>query len=285
MGAKAKSSSGARRKKRGSKQAAKAGDGEQHRYYPDSVPPGMAHEVFDVSRIDEDGLEVLDDDEVETESLPPPATAPRSLRARAPSRAPHPPRPSSRPPPGPVRSHPVPRLLDADDLHINTPLSYAGNPDALPAALPPEASVQARAATSSGRTLGYLVGAAVVALLVGLTLGSRADAPSLAAHADARSSLASPLDSSTSGRFSRAKAEIAIDAAIARAKACHGAATAAPLVARLTFAQTGQVVGVEVSGPLAGTEAGSCFAAALREARVPAFDGGLQTVERTVATP
>ncbi len=286
MGAKAKPSSSARRKKRGSKRAAKASEGEQHRYYPDSIPPGMAHEVFDVSRIDEDGLEVLDDNEVETESLPPPATAPRSLRARVPSRAPHPPRPSSRPPPGPIRSHPVPRLLDADDLRIDTPLSYAGSPAAIPVVRPPEANATAPATTGSTRTLGFLVAAAVVALLAGMALGKRGDAPVPAAHAEARPALAPIPRAESDGRFSRAKAESAIDAAVARAKTCRdGTTPSGPLVARLTFAQTGQVIGVEVLGPLAGTEAGSCFAGALRAVRVASFDGAVESVERTVTAP
>jgi len=284
MGAKAKPSTGARRKRRGSKRAAKASTGEQHRYYPDSIPPGMAHEVFDVSRIDEDGLEVLDDDEVETESLPPPATAPRSLHTRVPSRAPHPPRPTSRPPPSPMRSHPVPRPLDPEDLRLNTPLSYAGNPAALPVARPLEAHEPPP--SSTGRALGYLVAAAVVALVAGVALARHADAPVSSARAEARPAPATTPAVAHDPHFSRAKAERAIDAAVARAKTCRTRTTpGGPLVARLTFAQTGQVVGVDVRGDLAGTEAGACFAAALREARVPSFDGGLESVERTVATP
>jgi hypothetical protein len=280
MGARAKPSTGARRKRRASKRAAQASTGEQHRYYPDSIPPGMAHEVFDVSRIDEDGLEVLDDDEVEPDgsepvSLPPPSTAPRSLRPSVPSRAPHPPRPSVRP-----------RPLQPDDLRIDTPLSYTGSPTAIPVASPPETNAAPPAPTGSGRTLGFLLAAASVALLAGMVMGRHGDAPLPAARAEARPTAAPTPAVPTDAHFSRARAEGAIDAAVARAQACRAAAApSGPLVARLTFAQTGQVVGVDVRGPLAGTEAGACFAAALREARVPAFDGGLESVERTVSAP
>jgi hypothetical protein len=277
MGAKAKSPNGARRKKRASKRAAKADAAEQHRYYPDSIPPGMAHEVFDVSRIDEDGLEVLDDDEVAPDSsapisLPP---APGSLRPRVPSRAPHPPRPSVRP-----------RPLEPDELRIDTPLSYVGSPTALPVARPPAADLPAGVSRGSSRTLGYVVAGAVVCLLAGIVLGRHGGAPFHAARAEARTAAAPTPDASGERRFSRARAESAIDAAVARAKTCRGPTTpSGALVARLTFAQTGQVVGVEILGALAGTDAGACFAAALREARVQAFEGGLESVERTVAAP
>src|SRR6187401_2430709 len=110
MGAKAKQPTRVRRKKSAS---SKISARKQHHYYPDSIPPGMTAEVFDVSRIDEDGLEVLDDDEVEQE--PAEAVVPYSLRPR--SVAPHPPRPSVRPTP-PPRPSARPRPLAPDDLRL-----------------------------------------------------------------------------------------------------------------------------------------------------------------------
>jgi len=269
MGAKAKHASGARRKKKGaSKRAANAGAEEQHRYYPDSIPPGMTAEVFDVSRIDEDGLEVLDDDEVEQDPVDAVAR-PGSLRPR--SVAPHPPRPSVRP-----------RALAPDDLRLDTPLSYSTNPAAAFVERAPEPSVAARPSSGSGRALAFAVGGAVLALLVGLALGRRGGAasPSSVARVTQPAALerAAPVQ-----HFSTTSAASAIDTAVARAQACRASgAPGGPLTVRLTFAQTGQVVGVDVRGPLAGTPAGDCFAAALRDARVPSFEGGIASVERTV---
>ncbi|HEX5102015.1 MAG TPA: hypothetical protein VFV94_21045 [Polyangiaceae bacterium] len=236
----------------------------------------MTAEVFDVSRIDEDGLEVLDDEEVVPDSndAPPASLLPPSLRPS--SRAPHPPRPSVRP-----------RPLAPDDVHIDTPLSYASNPAALLIA-PPSAPVVAPQKTSgSGRTLLVLTAAAVVALLGGMLLG-RSDPPSAAAQTSETPTHAAPAvtEATSDGRFSEALAHTAIDGAVTRATACRDAnAPSGPVSVRLTFAHTGQVVGVDVRKPFAGTTAGDCFAASLRELRVPAFQGAIAVVDRTVDLP
>lgn len=271
MGAKAKQPTRVRRKKSAS---AKISARKQHRFFPDSIPPGMKAEVFDVSRIDEDGLEVLDDEEVvpDSSNAPPASLRPPSLR---PPSAPHPPRPSIRPQP-----------LAPDDVHIDTPLSYASNPAAVLISLPPAPVVVPPKASGSGRTLFLLMGAALLALGAGLVLGRSEPSPA-AAHTRQTSPVAlPPAEGASDGRFAEARARAAIDAAVLRAKACRDAnAPNGPLGVRLTFAQTGRVVGIDVAKPFAETAAGACFAAELRDVHVPAFEGALAVVERTVELP
>jgi hypothetical protein len=161
MGARAKQAAKARRGKQPpSKQSGKVSSRKRHHFYPDSIPPGMAHEVFDVSRIDEDGLEVLDDEEVVAE----PAPAPMTTRRRR-SEAPHPPRPSARP-----------RPLAPDDVHLERQLSYASNPTAILIDAPAShAPPSPRTPTRRVRTAVLMVGGAILALLVGAVFASRAD--------------------------------------------------------------------------------------------------------------
>jgi len=162
MGAKGKQKTGARRGKGPqAKQSAKVSARKRHHFYPDSIPPGMTHEVFDVSRVDEDGLEVLDDDEFVAEASVPTAS---TLPPRRPSAAPHPPRPS-------VRSKPLaPQQVQLDPL-----LSYPSNPAAILIDPPSNAAPAAPQPRSSWRGWLLVVGAALVALLFGLLLGVRRD--------------------------------------------------------------------------------------------------------------
>jgi hypothetical protein len=172
-------------------------------------------------------------------------------------------------------------------VHIDTPLSYASNPAAV-LLVPPSAPVAPPVkASGSGRTLLFLSGAALVALLGGMLLG-RHEPPPAAAHTSETSSVAAPVvaDATSDGRFSEARAHTAIAAALTRAAACRDAsAPRAPLSVRLTFAQTGRVVGVDVQNPFAGTAAGDCFAGRLRELEIPAFHGAIAVVEHTVELP
>ena len=169
MGAKAKQPARNRRNKHPpSKQSAKVTSRKRHHFYPDSVPPEMAHEVFDVSRIDEDGLELLDDEEYVAEPPPPAA------RGRGRSEAPHPPRPSVRP-----------RPLAPDDVRVEPVLSLASNPTALlldlPVSQPPPAS---RSSMRSSRIAVLMLSAALLALIAGAVLARHA-APRPAPAADA----------------------------------------------------------------------------------------------------
>jgi hypothetical protein len=164
MGAKAKQPARTRRNKNpSSKQSGKVSSRKRHHFYPDSIPPGMAHEVFDVSRIDEDGLEVLDDEEVMRDGAPPdPAGSHGRVRGR--SEAPHPPRPSVRP-----------RPLAPADVKLERPLSYASNPTAILIDAPvSQAPVTPRTATGWRRTAWLMVGGAILAVLVGAVLARHA---------------------------------------------------------------------------------------------------------------
>ena len=60
-------------------------------------------------------------------------------------------------------------------------------------------------------------------------------------------------------------------------------AMASPEADTITFAPSGRVTSANISGPpFAGTPTGGCIAAALRKARVPAFDGDRVTVSKTI---
>jgi hypothetical protein len=93
-----------------------------------------------------------------------------------------------------------------------------------------------------------------------------------------------PVAPTVVAAFDVAAAEAAIEAAFQRARACRsagdpkGVATVA-----LTYAPSGRVTTALVSGVFAGTSAGSCIAAALRSARIPAFAGSLVTVKRSAS--
>jgi hypothetical protein len=51
----------------------------------------------------------------------------------------------------------------------------------------------------------------------------------------------------------------------------------------ITFAPSGRVTTATIGGPpFAGTPTGGCIAAALRKARVPAFEGERVTVSKTI---
>jgi hypothetical protein len=74
--------------------------------------------------------------------------------------------------------------------------------------------------------------------------------------------------------FDRASAAVAV-AGAARGASCGDAAGGPVTVpVRVTFASSGSATSASVTGgPLVGTRDGACVAAALRGARVPAFDG------------
>jgi predicted Zn finger-like uncharacterized protein len=86
------------------------------------------------------------------------------------------------------------------------------------------------------------------------------------------------------GPFDRAAAAAALTAASGQASACRkdGDPSGVASVV-ITFAPSGRVTSANVSGPpFAGTPTGGCIAAALRKAKVPAFDGDRVTVSKTI---
>jgi hypothetical protein len=75
-----------------------------------------------------------------------------------------------------------------------------------------------------------------------------------------------------------------VDAAVARASTCKKEGDpSGTTTAQITFAPSGRVTQAAISGPpFAGTATGSCIAAALRGAKIPAFSGDRVTVSKTV---
>jgi hypothetical protein len=54
-------------------------------------------------------------------------------------------------------------------------------------------------------------------------------------------------------------------------------------VVTITFSPSGRVTSANIAGPpFAGTPTGGCIASTLRRARVPAFEGDMVTVKKTV---
>jgi predicted Zn finger-like uncharacterized protein len=87
-----------------------------------------------------------------------------------------------------------------------------------------------------------------------------------------------------SGPFDRSAATAALTSSAARASACRKEGDPSGVASVVvTFAPSGRVTNANISGPpFAGTPTGGCIAAALRKARVPAFEGDRVTVSKTV---
>ena len=86
------------------------------------------------------------------------------------------------------------------------------------------------------------------------------------------------------GPFDRGAASAALNASATQASACRkdGDPSGVASVV-ITFAPSGRVTSANVSGPpFAGTPTGGCIAAALRKAKVPAFEGERVTVSKTI---
>jgi hypothetical protein len=86
------------------------------------------------------------------------------------------------------------------------------------------------------------------------------------------------------GPFDRAAAAAALTAASGQASACRKDGDPSGVASVIiTFAPSGRVTSANVSGPpFAGTPTGGCIAAALRKAKIPAFDGDRVTVSKTI---
>jgi predicted Zn finger-like uncharacterized protein len=93
-----------------------------------------------------------------------------------------------------------------------------------------------------------------------------------------------PPSGDPAGPFDRAAAAAALTAGAAQASACRkdGDPSGVASVV-ITFAPSGRVTSASISGPpFAGTPTGGCIAAALRKARIPAFEGDRVTVSKTI---
>lgn len=86
------------------------------------------------------------------------------------------------------------------------------------------------------------------------------------------------------GPFDRAAAAAALNSGAAQASSCRKEGDPSGVASVvITFAPSGRVTSANISGPpFAGTPTGGCIAAALRKARVPAFEGDRVTVSKTI---
>jgi hypothetical protein len=86
------------------------------------------------------------------------------------------------------------------------------------------------------------------------------------------------------GPFDKNAAVTALQVASAQASSCRKAGDPSGMArVVVTFAPSGRVTSATVSGaPFAGTQTGGCIASQFRSARVPAFEGALVTVTRSV---
>jgi hypothetical protein len=150
---------------------------KQHRLYLDSVPPGMVHEVFDVSGTDEAATAPAPpvDRRLAPNGLPRPWSKPP---------APHPPR-RSVPPPAQAQE------LELGDEDLEPDASSSAAP-ATPLLTPPPTEMRAPAVRPGGAALAtwLLVGAGALAL--GLVLGARGGAPARASGVAPRAPVVAP---------------------------------------------------------------------------------------------
>lgn len=282
-------------------------ESKPRRLFPESVPPAMVAEVFDVAGADDDVL---------LSSVPPPPERPSARPSRSWSKppVPHPPhrhRPSVAPGPADALELPSDTLEPVEP----GPSSSSELRGALLTPPPTETPVRTPPA-SAGRGAFWAIGA--VALVLGVALGIHARTPARAqqtphapSHAVVRlhtTSADSATASSPNGAspvaepahatpaepapettveegaaFDAQAARAAINGAFQRAAVCRGpndesgAATAV-----ITYAPSGRVTSATVSGVFAGTAIGTCIADALRGASVPPFSGEGVTVRHTV---
>jgi hypothetical protein len=84
--------------------------------------------------------------------------------------------------------------------------------------------------------------------------------------------------------FDTRAAEAAVGAAALQAASCKQPGDPSGVaVVTITFSTSGRATTANVAGlPFAGTATGSCIAATLRGARVPAFSGDFVTVKKSV---
>lgn len=94
----------------------------------------------------------------------------------------------------------------------------------------------------------------------------------------------SPPSGEPAGPFDRAAAAAALNSGAAQASSCRKDGDPSGVASvTITFAPSGRVTSANISGPpFAGTPTGGCIAAALRKARVPAFEGDRVTVSKTI---
>lgn len=96
--------------------------------------------------------------------------------------------------------------------------------------------------------------------------------------------LPKPAPAAEGTPFDRSAAASALASAAAQASACRKDGDPSGVAnVTVTFAPSGRVTAAKLSGPpFAGTATGGCIASTLRRAKIPAFDGDMVTVGKTI---
>ena len=120
-----------------------------------------------------------------------------------------------------------------------------------------------------------------------LSTASRADNATGNLVASGPKSEAPPAEAEPKSKLDAFDAEAAasaLNSAASRASACRKPTDPSGVaVVTVSFAPSGRVTSATISGPpFVGTATGSCIAATLRKARMPAFSGSLKTVKKTL---
>ncbi len=151
----------------------------------------------------------------------------------------------------------------------------------------PVAPVAAKA-ESAQRAAESSPAAAPVAVVADAANADKAPSSSSAAdgHTVSKEALSEPTaeEAVVPGPFDKNAAVTALQVASAQASSCRKAGDPSGMArVVVTFAPSGRVTSATVSGaPFAGTQTGGCIASQFRSARVPAFEGALVTVTRSV---
>jgi hypothetical protein len=136
----------------------------------------------------------------------------------------------------------------------------------------------ANAATTTSTTTNTAKTTSASARRVAPQASPVAPAPDLAPSA------AEPAEPVKPAPFSLKAANLSLETSARAASSCRrGSDPSGVARAVVTFAPTGRVTAAVISGPpFAGTETGSCIARALRQTVIPAFEGAITTVSKTV---
>ena len=145
---------------------------------------------------------------------------------------------------------------------------------------PPASAVPASTATPrSART-----GEAVSKTASPPSTAAATPAPAITAPAPGTPEPSDAPRAKAEGPFDADAARAALAGAVAQASSCRKPGDPSGVAAvTITFSPSGRVTSATIAGPpFAGTPTGGCIAATLRRARVPAFEGDMVTVRKTV---
>jgi hypothetical protein len=164
------------------------------------------------------------------------------------------------------------------------PAPTPAEPSATVAAPPP--SARSETVTPAGTPAGTSATPRAPAAKGDPTSASGAETPTPASTAPAPGTPEpeAPAPAKAEGPFNADAARAALASAVTQASGCRKPGDPSGVAAvTITFSPSGRVTSATISGPpFAGTPTGGCIASTLRRARVPAFEGDMVTVRKTV---